>query len=67
MLILQVPASIELATELKGLDFEAGGTIPETTANVLNGSGQKVTKGHVGGEKLTYTLCQRLWFCPTGV
>ena len=63
---VQLPKSLVLTTEPGQLDYEAGADVPETSVCILNGTDQKVTKGHLGGEKQVYNLCQRLWYCATG-
>ena len=64
---VQLPKSLVLTTEPGQLDYEAGADVPETSVCIMNGADQKVTKGHLGGEKQVYHLCQRLWYCPTGI
>ncbi|PRW58303.1 Structural maintenance of chromosomes flexible hinge domain-containing 1 [Chlorella sorokiniana] len=44
------------------LEFSAGATIPETTASVLNGAGQRMVKTAFTNERLMVT--QRLWRLP---
>lgn len=46
----------------QALEFSAGDTLPETTASVLNGGGQRITKLPFTGERLVVT--QRLWRLP---
>lgn len=44
------------------LEFAAGDSLPETTAAVLSGGGQRMTKAPFSGERLVVT--QRLWRLP---
>ena len=46
----------------QALEVAAGDCIPETTATVLNGAGQRMTKALVGSER--FALTQRLWLLP---
>ncbi len=47
-------------------EFDAGDYIPETTLSVLNGAGQKMTKGQFAGERAAVVVTQRLWRLAEG-
>ena len=51
---------LKLATG-KVLECAAGDTLPETTLSILNGAGQRMTKGQFGGERAALVVTQRLW------
>ena len=55
-----------LEQQLPAGELQAGEDVPETSVVILNGSKQRVVKGTLGGDKQTYTVTQRLWFCPPG-
>ncbi len=63
--VWQVPSSlrlepIRLATG-NAVELTAGATIPATGVTVLNGSGQHVIRGFLAGDKLSFSIVQRLW------
>ncbi len=51
---------LQLATG-KTLELCAGDALPETTISVLNGAGQKMTRGQFAGERAAVVVTQRLW------
>ena len=61
-----MPERIDLEPANLPQQYAAGADIAETAVVILNGAGQKVVKGYLGGKKHLYGLSQRLWFCPTG-
>jgi hypothetical protein len=48
------------------LPFTAGDVIPETTASIMNGAGQRLIKAFFGGEKQSLVVTQKLWRLPEG-
>ena len=67
---VQVPATLVLEpTSLASgevLEIEAGQAVPETCVTILNGAKQKVVRGYLRGEKVSYSVTQRLWLLPEG-
>lgn len=63
--LLQVPNVITIVPGQLD-DVPAGQDLPDTTARILNGAGQRVVKGHLGGKKVNFSVIQQLWYCPEG-
>lgn len=71
VVLLQIPSAVRLepmnmATG-KTLELRAGASLPATTVSVLNGAGQRMTKGQFAGEKVAIVVTQRLWHLTGGM
>ena len=77
----QVPCGLQLepmrlATG-NAVQLAAGASLPETAVAAVNGAGQRMVRGTLGGERAAFTVVQRLWrlegapagrvlWCPLG-
>lgn len=64
--LLQVPQRIDFDSKDFAQQYSAGADIAEMSVTISNGAGQKVVKGYLAGKKQSYSVSQRLWYCPTG-
>ena len=61
----QVPCGLQLepmrlATG-NAVQLAAGASLPETAVAVVNGAGQRMIRGTLGGERVAFAVVQRLW------
>jgi hypothetical protein len=48
------------------VEMVAGSAIPGTTVTVVNGSGQPLVRGTLAGQRLSFSVVQRLWLLGGG-
>ncbi len=65
MAAAQVPCSLQLEPMMLAtgfaVDLTAGAAITETGITVLSGTGQRMVRGLIAGEKASFAVVQRLW------